>query len=138
MLALHRDFFGDSKVVVERMIPIDQIDGFCVLPHIGLDFDAVAQQAIDILVDIIEASGLIASYLLKFIQRFADQRIAISLPLEKGDQQQIPLDIAIVQAFFPVPQIPVPQFLPEELDHPILRGSFPLPDSTHEVTSSSL
>ena len=65
MFNLNCDLFCDSEVVIERVLPVDQPDGFGVFTHIRSDLHAIAQQTINVLVDIVEAPGLIASHLVK-------------------------------------------------------------------------
>ena len=50
--------------MLERLFPIDQPHGLVVFAHIGLDLNAIAQQTIDGLIDIIEAARLVYRHFL--------------------------------------------------------------------------
>ena len=93
------------------------------LAHVGLDLDAVAQQAIDGLVDIVEALGLVAGDLVEFVQGAVDERLAVALALEEGAQIGL-FDVAVVRPLFPVAQVVVAQGVAEQLDDAVLGETF--------------
>ena len=108
MFTLNGDLFGDSEVVIERILPVDQPDGFSVFTYIRSDLHSVAQQTINVLVNVVEAPGLIPGHLMKLVQSFADERVTIPLPLQEKAQVSL-FDITVVLTHFPVAQIRVSQ-----------------------------
>jgi len=108
MFTLNGNLLGDSEVVIERVLPVDQPDSFGVLTYIRPDLHSISQQTVNVLVDVIEAPGLISGHLVKLIQSFTDERIIV--PLSLHEEAQISLfDITVVLAHFPVAQIRVSQ-----------------------------
>ena len=95
-----------AKWLVERVLPVDQPDGLGVLAHVGLDLHAVAQQAVDLLVDVVEALALVAGGLLELVQGAVDQRLAVPLPQQIGAQVGL-FDVAVAGAIFPVAEVVV-------------------------------
>ena len=109
MLAFDRHLFGNGKVVGLRIGPVNKPDSLVLLARPDFFLHAITQQAIDLLVGIIEEAP------------FAQARRPIQLPEYLGDQrrvhapphqpsgQQLRLDIAVVLPCMPIPQIAIAQ-----------------------------
>ena len=61
-VAAERHFFGDSEIVLLRLLPVDEVDGFCDLARLDLYWHAVAQQVVDRLVVPVEASAVVVGF----------------------------------------------------------------------------
>ena len=59
VVAVQRDFLGDGEVVLLRLVPVDEVDGFRDLARLDLHRHAVAQQAVDGLVVPVEAAVVV-------------------------------------------------------------------------------
>ena len=109
MLALDRHLFGNGKVVGLRISPVNKPDSLVLLTCTHFFFHAITQQAIDLLVGVIEEAP------------FAETRRPIQLPEHLGDQrrvhspphqpsgQQFRLDISVVLPCMPIPQVAIAQ-----------------------------
>ena len=83
VFAFEGDLFGDTEIVAERMLPVDEFDGDPVFTCIGLDIDTVAQQFINLSVCV--NKGSIATKcggFVEFIQHFGDNLIVVLSALE--------------------------------------------------------
>ena len=126
---LDRHFLGDGKVVVLRVLPVDQPDRDMVLTRAGLHLHAIAQQVIDRLVAVIEVFAGIRRRLVQLMQRPVDERVPDTLPLQPGGQQ-LRLDVAVV-AVDPVAQKAVAQPFAEQRHDAGLGFLFDLADGGH-------
>ena len=126
-----RHLLGDGEVVVAGVRPVDQPDGDGLLAHVRLNLHAVAEQAVDLTVGVVE--GLAAAgrgRLVQLVQRLGDGPVVVALLLEPAGEQLL-LDVAVVGAIFPVAEVGVAERVLEERDHVLLRVNFSLPDSAH-------
>ena len=75
-----------AKSIIQRIFPVDQPDSLGVLACIRLHLHAVAQQAIDRFIDVVEALGLVTGHLVEFVQGAVDEGIAVALSFQEGTQ----------------------------------------------------
>ncbi len=59
VVALERHLLGDGEVVLLRLVPVDEVDGFRDLARLDLHRHAVAQQAVDGLVVAVERAAVV-------------------------------------------------------------------------------
>ena len=126
---LDRDLFGNGKVVVVWVLPVDQPDRHIVLAHAGLHLDAVAQQVVDVAVAVIQALAGVGGDLVQFMQRARDEAVAHAL-LGQPRREQLGLDVVVVALGF-VAEIVVAEPLLEQGDDPGLGAFFDLADGAH-------
>ena len=69
--ALERDLFGEGEVVLFRVLPVDEVDGFGGFAGFGFGRDAVAQQAVDGLIVAVEAAIVVAGLGAQLVQRLS-------------------------------------------------------------------
>ena len=110
VLARDGDLLGDGKVVGFGLLPVDEPDGLLVLPDFGLHANAVAQQRIHFLIDVVEAFALVVGYFGKLVEGFGDERRAVALPPQVG-AEDLRLYVAVADAVFPVAQVAVAEFV---------------------------
>ena len=112
MLAAHGDFFGNSKIIFRRVLPVDKVHRFVILADGRLDLGAITQQLIHVFVVGVEGFVRIIGCRPQRIERFGDQRGGITTPAEVGTQQGF-FDVAVIRPVFPFAEIPIVQFLAE-------------------------
>ena len=121
--AFDRHLFGQGKVVLQRILPVDQPDGLAGFTGGFLHRDAIAQEAIDRFVTLIEAAALVVGSFAQFMERFGDERFAIAArPQHRA--QKLRLNVAVVGPLRPVAQIVIAQHPLKELHNPILGFAF--------------
>jgi hypothetical protein len=84
--------------------------------------DAVAQQAVDGLVIVVEAAIGIAGLAAKQIRRARDLRVCVTAVAKPG-RADLVLDVAVRGVIGPVPQAAVTQLAAKQLDDAILRDA---------------
>ena len=126
------DLLGDGKVVLFRLRPIDQMDGFGDLSRLDLYRYAVTQQAVNGLVVAVKAAAVIVRLRAQCSDGFVDLRRAVAGPGEKGSQQ-VCFDVPVVVAIPPVAEVPISEFITKQGDDPILGGAFGLADHINRV-----
>ena len=124
------DFLGDGEVVLLRLLPVDEMDGFRDLARLDLHRHAVAQQAVDGLVVAVEAAVVVVRLGAQRIDRAADLRRAVAAFRQVGREQPF-LDVAVAVAVGPVAEIAVVQFVAEQGDDAVLRCAFGFADVAH-------
>jgi hypothetical protein len=131
VLAGHGHFFGNGEVVVFWLLPINEPDGLGLLPGAGLDLDAVAQQAVDRFVGVVEMFAFAqGGGLVEAVQRPADQDLIVAAPLQPVAQQPF-FNVGVVGPILPVAQVGVAELLPEQLTTRfwVARSNWPTVDS---------
>jgi hypothetical protein len=88
------------------MLPINQPHGLLILTGFEPKGDAVAQEAVNIFVPIVQRLAGVGGGLLQFVEHLADQGIAVAAFLQPRPEQ-LRFDIAVALAFFPVAEIRV-------------------------------
>ena len=122
---------GDAKVIVRRVLPVDQPDGNGLFSHTRLDLNAVAEQAVNLLVGVVK--GLAAAErrrLAQVLARLGDDGIAVALTLQPIDKE-LTLNVAIAGAILPMPEIAVAQRVLEEGNDTLLCADFVLAYCAH-------
>ena len=83
VVAGDRDLLRYGEVVVFRVLPVDQPDGLGLLADSGLDVHAVAQQAVHVLVGLVEiAAAAERRVALQPIDRLTDQVVVVAARLQ--------------------------------------------------------
>jgi len=134
VVAAQRHFLRDGEVVLLRLLPIDDFDRFGDLAGLDLHRHAVVEQAVNLLVVVVEGAVGIASLGAKLVEGFGDLRRAVAALGEVGGQQAL-LDIAVVRAGGPIAEGAIAEFVAEQGNHPVLGGAFGLADGAHFNTS---
>ena len=62
------DFLGNSEIVVERMLPINEPNGLCVFADIRFDLHAIAQQSVDGSIAVVNAFARVSGGLFKLVK----------------------------------------------------------------------
>ena len=128
--AFDRHLFGQGKVVRQRILPVDQPDRLAGFAHVLFDWDAIAQEAIDRFVTLIEAAALVVGGFAQFMERFGDERFAVAAcPQHRA--QKFRLNVAVVGSLRPVAQIVITQHPLKELHNPILGFAFRFANVAH-------
>ena len=130
--AVDGDLFGQRKVIVLRLLPVDQPDGLALLAHLVFDLDAIAQQAVDRFVAVVETLGLVTGRFVQLVERLGNQRFAVA-PGAQHRAQKFSFNIAIVGPLGPVAQIIIAEDALEQLHDPILGLTLKLTDVAHGV-----
>ena len=126
---LDAHLLGNRKVVVERLLPVDEPDRHLVLTHGRQQLDAIAQQRIDLAVAVVQALAGVPGHAGQLMQGALDQRLAHALLAQPGGEQR-GLDVAVV-AVLPRTQIVIAQALLEQRDDAGLGVLFGLADGGH-------
>ena len=127
----NRHLLGEGEVVVVGSRPVDQPDSHVLLACVRLHLHAVAEQAIDLTIGVVE--GLAAAEcrgLTEFKQHLGDDLVAVALARQPVGKQRF-LDVAVAGAIFPVTEVGVAKRRLEERHHPSLRADFPFADRAH-------
>jgi hypothetical protein len=128
-VAVNGDFFGDGEVVAIGVLPVDEGDGFVVFSGVGFDGDAVAEEAIDFLVVVVEAAvGVVGGA--EFVDGLGDLGGGVSVLGEVVGEEGV-FDVAVVGAIVPVAEVAVAEFVAEEGYDSVLGDSFGVSDVTH-------
>jgi len=98
---LQSDFLGDRKVVLRRVFPIDEVDGFRDLSGFGFDRHAVSEQLVDRFIVLVQATVVVAGFNTQVIDRSADLQVIVARPVKIVLQQPI-FDIGVAWAVSPV------------------------------------
>ena len=130
VVALERHFLGDGEVVLLRLVPVDQVDGFGRLARLGLHRHAVAQQVVDGLIVAVEAAAVVVGLGAQLVDGRADLRRGIAA-FGQVIREQPFLDVAVAVAVGPVAEVAVAQFIAEQGDDAVLRGPFGFADVAH-------
>src|ERR1035437_8990861 len=115
----NRNLFGNSKVVLLRVLPVDQPNVLRVLANIWLYFDGVPQEIIDNTIPVVEALAGISRIPFEEEQSTVDNIVVIPALLQVTSQQT-GLDVAVADSIFQVSQAIVMKPVTEEGDYPIL------------------
>ena len=102
-------FFGNVKVIFQRMLPVHKLYGNLMLADRLADLDSVAQLLIGLLIQVVEVHRLISGGILQLLQGAADKYRRIALAGQEL-RQQFGFNIGV----FPlgeIAQIGVPKFL---------------------------
>ena len=84
---LNSDFFGNVKVIFQRMLPIPKLDGGFMLADRFADLDPITQLFIGLLVQVVKVHRLISGSILQLLQGTADKYRRIALAGQKFRQQ---------------------------------------------------
>ena len=115
VLADDRHLLGDGEVVVLGVLPVDQPDRIGLLADVRLHLHAVAQQAVDLAVGVVERLAAAQRRgLAQLEQDLPDDLVAVPLPLQPVGEQCL-LDVAVAVAVLPVAEVGVAQRVLEEL-----------------------
>jgi hypothetical protein len=99
---LDSDFFGEGKVVVFRVFPVDEPDGLVLVSSAFFVFDAIAQESIDFFVGIVKVFAFAdGSSLVEFAKGFVDEGVGDALLFEPLGED-FGFDVAVVVTGFPV------------------------------------
>ena len=134
VLTTNRDLLGDSEVIKLRMLPVDQLNGFSILPYCSFYWNPVMKQAVDFPIVIVKASVRVVGLNAKFMNSLGNLYGSVTLSQKIGTQQAI-IDIAVAQPISPVAEIAIAKLVPEQGDNPILRFAFRVADDGHCKTS---
>ena len=120
-----------AKFVVIGVVPVDQPNGDVLLAYVRLDLYAVAQQAVNLLVGVVECLATSErGRLTQLAYRLGNDLVVVSLALEPVGEPRL-LDVTVVGAVLPVAEVGEAECILEERDHPPLREDFPLADRAH-------
>ena len=124
------DFLGNRKIVAPRLRPIDQLDGFSDFARLHLHRHAVAQQAVDRLIVVVEAAVGVVRFGAQQMQGTADllRRIA---RFGQVNSERIFFDVAVAVALGPIAERAVAQLVAEQREDTVLGGAFRLADAVH-------
>ena len=134
VVAAQRHLLRDGEVVLLRLLPVDELDGLGDLAGLDLHRHAVAQQAVDLLVVVVEAAVGIARLGAQLVEGFGDLRRAVAALGQVGGEQAF-LDVAVVRAVGPIAEVAVAEFVTEQGDDAVLGGAFGLADGAHGCAS---
>ena len=123
VVALERHLLGDGKVVLLRLIPVDEVDGFRDLARLDLHRHAVAQQVVDGLVVAVEAAAVVVRLGAQLVDGHVDLRRGVAAFGQVSREQPF-LDVAVAVAVGPVAEVAVAQFVAEQGDDAVLGGTF--------------
>ena len=134
VLPRDRDLFGDREVVRGRVLPVDQVNGDRVFAEPGPDLDAVAKEAVDIAVGIVEGLAPAESGgLVELVERPGDEGGGVALALQEPGEQ-LGLDVPVARAFVPVAEVFVAEPVSEVVDDPALGAGLQLADGGHRTS----
>lgn len=109
VFAFDGDFFGEGKVIIFRIFPVNQPNGLVMLACAFFIFYAVAQQSINGFVGIVEVSAFAeGGGLVELAEGFGDQDIVDAL-LAKPLAEEFGFDVAVVGTVFPVAEVAIAQ-----------------------------
>ena len=109
VLAQHRDFLGHREVVGLGVVPVDQPDRLVLLTDARLDLHAVAQQAVDVPVGLVQvAAATKRGVALELVDRLVDQVVVVAARSQVL-RQQLDLDVRVALAVLPVAEVLVAQ-----------------------------
>ena len=101
------DFLGNAEVVVGGVIPVEQRHGDELLAHGGLHLHAVAQQAVDFAVGLVERlAAAERPGLFQLEQGLVDGLVAVTLAPQPAGEVTL-LDVAVAAPVLPVPEVGV-------------------------------
>ena len=132
--AAQRHFLHDHKIIRRCVFPVDQLDLLKRLPRLGLNIDAVAQQAIDRLVVVVEAAVRVVRLDLEQVDGSPDLLQRVARRQQVGAQQLL-LDVAVVRTVGAVPEVAVAEFVAEQGDDTVLGLAFGFADVAHLMIS---
>ena len=134
--ARYGDFLGDGEVVVLRIFPIDQPDRLGLLAGCRRRFHAIAEQAVDFAVGVVEGLGAADGRgALQFVDGFADDAFAMALQPQPL-REEVRFDIGIARAVDPVAEVAVAERALEKPHHPPLGLNLALADFAHSPAPS--
>src|SRR5690625_3155679 len=110
---------SNGKVVVVRILPIDQLYGLIVITYLLANRGAITEHPVDLLVAIIEIVNLDTRRFGKLEIGFVDEWLRIPLLLKKAFQVDF-FNIAVTDSILPITQIVITQLLGEQLYYPVL------------------
>ena len=128
---LDRHLFGNGEMVGSGVFPVDQPDGLGLLAHIRLHLHAIAQQVIDVAVDVIKAARLVGCHLCQLRDGLGDQGGGVTFGLKEGAQIG-GFDIGVSSAVEPVAEVIIAKLILKQPHHPRLRALFDLADGAHD------
>jgi hypothetical protein len=112
VVAVEGDFFGDGEIVLQRLGPVDEMDGFGGLAYVRLHGDAVAQQLVHRFVVGVGAAGLVVGLGAESVDGFGDLGGRVAGAGEIGGEEGL-LDVGVVVAVAPVAEVGVVEFIAE-------------------------
>ena len=110
--------------------PIDEVDGLCHLPGLELHRHAVAQQTVYGLVIAVERAGVIVSLGAELVEGNPNLLSCVAALGQPGRKQTL-LDVAVVFAVGPIPQVAIGELLAEQGNESVLRRTLECSDSDH-------
>ena len=134
LVPLERHLLGNSEIVLLRLLPVDEVDGFRHLARLGLHGHAVAQQVVDSVVVAVKPAAVVIRFGAESVESRADLRRRVTALVQPCREQAL-FDVAVAVAVSPVADIAVVQLVAEQGDHPILGGAFGLAHACHFSTS---
>ena len=102
-------FFGDVKVIFQRMLPVHKLDSDFMLADRFADLDPIAQLFIGLLIQVVKVHRLISGSILQLLQGAADKYRRIAFADQKL-RQQFGFNIEVFP-FGEITQIGITQFL---------------------------
>ena len=102
-------FFGNVKVIFQRMLPVHKLYGNFMLADRLADLDPIAQLFIGLLIQVVEVHRLISGGILQFLQGAADKHRRITLAGQKF-RQHFGFNIGVF-SFGEIAQISITEFL---------------------------
>ena len=102
-------FFGNVKIIFQRMLPVHKLDSDFMLADRFADLDPIAQLFIGLLIQVVKVHRLISGSILQLLQGAADKYRRIAFADQKL-RQQFGFNIGVFP-FGEITQIGVPKFL---------------------------
>ena len=133
MATLESYLFGDRKVILRRVFPVDEMDGLCNLPSLGFNWHSISEQFVDCFVVFVQATIVVVGFDAQQVDGSADLQFVVT-GLAKVSGKQCLLDVGVAQAISPIAEVSIFEFIAEQRDHTVLGGSFGFADS-HSNTS---
>ncbi len=124
-------FLGDGEIIFVGMLPVNQVNRHRVFAYVGLHLHAVAQQAIDFEVAVVETFTGVTGGAFEDMQRLGNQPVVVALLVFQEDPQDFRLNVPVADALLPVAEIGVAQRVPKQFHHPLLGFAFDLADGAH-------
>jgi len=113
-----------------RLIPVDQVDGLGDLTRLDLHRHAVAQQAVDGLVVLVQAPAVVVRLAAQLVDGDVDLLGAVAAPGQVLAKLRL-FDVGVAVAVAPVAEVVVVQLVAEQGDDAVLRDALGLAYVAH-------
>ena len=130
MVAAERDLLGNGEVVLLRLLPVNEVDGFGDLARLNPHQHAVAQQVVNGLVVSVETATVVIRLGTQFADGHADLRRGVAASRQPSVEDLF-LNVAVALAVGPIAEVPTMQLIAEQGNDTVLRGAFGLANITH-------